>query len=249
MRDVRRATAGSVTAPMTAPTPWAATSHATPVRPACKVWMAIAGTSAMKGLAISATVPMRDDRVATALHRPGALRAVLGLEPQTRIDVVGFGRGAERTKENMTTTKTKEAALIAKQTPGEAKASVTPASSGPMMRPRLNCAEDSDTAAKTSSRSTRSGNNDCHAAHDAELTEALDDGEVARQLRRQVMGQCGRRERARGQGHDEVVRLDPALSHDAVGDDAAERRADQCRRPRHTVKSPSHSASCVVSVR
>ena len=46
------------------------------------------------------------------------------------------------------------------------------------------------------------------------------------------MGQRGRRERARGEGHDEVVRLDPALSNDAVGDDAAERRADQCRRPR-----------------
>ena len=80
------------------------------------------------------------------------------------------------------TTKTKDAALIAKHTPGEAKASVTPASSGPMMRPRLNCADESDTAAKTSSRSTRSGNNDCHAAHDAELARPFDDGEVAREL-------------------------------------------------------------------
>ena len=58
MRDVRRAIAGNVTAPMTAPTPWAATSHATPMRPECNVWIAIAGTRAMKGLAISATVPM-----------------------------------------------------------------------------------------------------------------------------------------------------------------------------------------------
>ena len=38
-----------------------------------------------------------------------------------------------------------------------------------MMRPRLNCAEESDTAARTSSRATRSGSRDCQADHDAEL--------------------------------------------------------------------------------
>ena len=77
--------------------------------------------------------------------------------------------GAPLTNENITTTTTKDTALIAKQMPGEAKANVTPANNGPITRPRLNCAEESDTAARTSSRSTRSGNSDCHAAHDAEL--------------------------------------------------------------------------------
>ena len=36
-----------------------------------------------------------------------------------------------------------------------------------MIRPRLNCAEESETAARTSSRSTRSGRSDCHAGHAA----------------------------------------------------------------------------------
>ena len=168
MRDVRRAIAGRVTAPMTAPTPWAATSHATPIRPACNVWMAMAGTSAMKGLAINATVPMPMIGYRQPLTDHARI-APYFVSDQMRSDVVGLGLVAERTKENITTTNTKDAALIAKQTPGEANANVTPASKGPMIRPRLNCADESDTAAKTSSRFTRSGNNDCHAAHDAEL--------------------------------------------------------------------------------
>src|SRR5579863_3206594 len=129
--------------------------------------MAIAGTNAMKGLAISATVPiaMIGYRQPLSAH---ARTAPYFVSDQMRSDVVGLGRDAVFTKENITTTNTKEAALMAKQTPGDAKAKVTPANSGPMMRPRLNCAEESETAAKTSSRSTRSGNKDCQAAHEAE---------------------------------------------------------------------------------
>ena len=63
----------------------------------------------------------------------------------------------------------KETALATKHQPGEPIAKVNAASTGPMMRPRLNCAEPSDTAANTSPSATRSGNSDCHAAHDAEL--------------------------------------------------------------------------------
>ena len=82
---------------------------------------------------------------------------------------MGLGRSAQRTKEKMTTTKMKDAAFNAKQSPGDPTASANAASIGPMIRPRLNCADESDTAASTSSRSTRSGSNDCHAAQEAAL--------------------------------------------------------------------------------
>jgi hypothetical protein len=79
------------------------------------------------------------------------------------------GRAGLRTKEKITTTKMKDAALSAKQMPGEPKARAKPARTGPMIRPRLNWADDNETAARTSSRATRSGNSDCHADHEAEL--------------------------------------------------------------------------------
>ena len=57
-REVRRASAGRVTAPTTAPTPWAVTSQDVPTRPECRTPMAIAGTSAMNGETVSATTAM-----------------------------------------------------------------------------------------------------------------------------------------------------------------------------------------------
>ena len=141
---------------MTAPTPWAVTSQAVPTLPACSVRIDIAGTSVMNGLAMSATaatpkIGLRQPFTAHATRGP--LDLVNRIGPWSRPS-----RGAELcTNENITTTTTNDAALSAKHMPIEPKASATPASSGPMTRPRLNWADESDTAAKTSSRSDQFG--------------------------------------------------------------------------------------------
>ena len=64
-------------------------------------------------------------------------------------------------KKSATTTARNDAALATKATGYPKEAIVTPASAGPITRPRLNCAELSETAARNSFCGTRSGRIAC----------------------------------------------------------------------------------------
>ncbi len=130
--------------------------------------IAIAGTRAMNGLAIIATTPMPRIGLRQPLTAHARLTPVI-VSATKRTRVVGFSRGALRTNAKTTRTKRNDAAFIAKQSPTDPRARARAASTGPTMRPKLNWAEESETAARTSSLSTRSGKSDCHADHDAEL--------------------------------------------------------------------------------
>src|SRR5271168_346011 len=110
--------------------------------------MAIAGTSAMKGLAMMAITPTPTMGLRHPLTRQARLAPAI-VSAKNRTLVVGLGRAGVRTNENTTSTKTKDAALMAKQSPTEPNANAIAAKTGPITRPRLNCADESDTAART----------------------------------------------------------------------------------------------------
>lgn len=69
--------------------------------------------------------------------------------------------GARRTNASAATTARNETALATNATGYPNAATVTPASAGPAIRPRLNCAEFSEIAARNSDCGTRSGRIAC----------------------------------------------------------------------------------------
>ena len=97
-RVVRRASAGSVSAATTAPTPWAVTSQVAPTFPECRTSIAIAGTRAMNGDRVRATAAMPRIGYRHPFTRH-AWRAPTMRSPQGRTGAAIAGRGAERTKE------------------------------------------------------------------------------------------------------------------------------------------------------
>ena len=108
--------------------------------------MAIAGIMEIKGLAvkpIKKTIVMgfRHPTVRHAMRAPW--RTSLHID---RL-LGAIWRGATVTMPNATTIARNETAFTTKHQAGDPAASSSPASNGPITRPKLNCADDRDTAA------------------------------------------------------------------------------------------------------
>ena len=127
-----------------------------PPLPLRKPSMASAGARAMKGEPMRATTAMS----MMALRHPGsaaAKRAPSAMRPKMPTSVGGRGRSGREMIDSAPTTAPNDSALTAKAQAGEPTTRTSPARAGPITRPRLNCADDSDTAPRRSSGGTRSG--------------------------------------------------------------------------------------------
>ena len=151
-----RANNGPSDKPMsTAPMPCAVTSSAVPKSPLPNTLSATAGTSAMNGAARSEFSAMYE----ITTRSPGSARAKRApARIDAKIDASCSGAGGGRRSDRTTAiTARKLNVLMPNAHSKPPKPMTTPASAGPITRPRFHCADDSATAPGRSSRGTRSG--------------------------------------------------------------------------------------------